>query len=990
MIHVKKKSKLKLLLILTAVMAVLVAGYFVLVSLLPKPVQTPALPSYDQLEWEGTNQRVFPNIDAALVDYITINATEGSEHASYMLNKTEDGTFAIMYETEKGSLDFREYRPDIVAADPSFTYSSLYAMDSFGQGQVARFFYLRSAITTMYFTERISTEGLTDTQMMSYLEEFGFVDYGDYADSSDDTLTGVIVNYGSVDETTGDNKDFNIIWVGDMNVSETGYYIRLGYTDADGSTKWRPYIYATNNSNIGYATQPYTYYINPSVISAGLSVDSAYEPYLISDYQQWKNTMVYEPGTVIDPDSEVIVKAEVSLPASNVDGGLIKRLESTSFHLGDLSGKAAYARLIRLLSAQKLSGILNYDSADESMPLLIDPLYITLVNEGLALEFPEGKTAMTYTYKIKKILSALTEDGETVAGAIPANATELRVEYDLYTDGATAPVNKDALYAVLSLSDVRLAAYKDALCAATIGENVNIDLHILHDTATDATNAYKNEIELYVADIIAIYNKNGQSMATVTEESIVSYRYYLVVNGVKQESYLTAADKIANMDDANKALFLALGKVGTGYNQKIGSYTEYLDIMMDYISYEITAIPYMIVREEIVHFAFQNASDRDPFYGESIYENLMTNESALYGLNNTACQNVLLHLGGAGGSTTASNGYAGSETVAVGLTPELMREYGLYAHTIYYELPRIINGLQNDGLEGDEVMDDYTWQRELGFTVYISDKQADGSRYLASDLYDVVVRVVDEKLDFVEYSFTDFWARRLLVSTDINDLDEVQVEFFFDEMKGRFDFILKHDVSTNPDTQQSVDRIYLNVRPGSDAYENLLVAFMKENGKMPDGVNIGSLVFFYNEKGPEKYLRPNALGQMVSAYDNDYTGTYFFKQTLGIMYSTMYLDTYTKEQQAEILESAPLLARISFKLTDRANKYVYEFYRASDRRVLVKIYEADAEGTPVTAAVSDFSISISTFKKIMGAYDAILNAGEVTGDEPFFDIATTK
>jgi hypothetical protein len=58
--------------------------------------------------------------------------------------------------------------------------------------------------------------------------------------------------------------------------------------------------------------------------------------------------------------------------------------------------------------------------------------------------------------------------------------------------------------------------------------------------------------------------------------------------------------------------------------------------------------------------------------------------------------------------------------------------------------------------------------------------------------------------------------------------------------------------------------------------------------------------------------------------------------------------------------------------------------------VLVKIYQADAEGKPVTAAVSDFSISISTFKKIMGAYDAILNAGEVTGDEPFFDIAKTK
>ena len=983
MIRVKKKSKLKLLLILTAVMAVLIAGYFVLASFLKTTGTTPVAPTYDQLEWEGTDQRVFPDIDSALVDYISISTLEGNENGSFGLIKTKDGAFSLWYETEKGSEDYREYRPDIVDADPAFSYSSLYAMESFGQGKVARLFYLRSAITTMYFTERISTENLTADQLTSYLQEFGFADY-------ENKLLGVIVNYGTTDESTNTDTDFNIIWVGGQNVSETGYYVRLGYKDANGDVQWRPYIYATNNSNIGYATMPYTYYINPSVIAAGLSVDSAYEPYLISDYRQWKNELVETPGTAIKPDAEVIVRVETTLPADPVNGGLMQQpAELTTFQLGELAKKPGYERLVRLLLTQKITGFADENTVAE----LMDPLYITLVNEGLALSFPEGKTSVTYTYKITKILSAITADTELISGTVPADATDLRVQYDLYIDGAATPSNAEPLHAVLSLSDSRIAAYKDTFVGTNIGKNVNISLeNILHDTVT-AEDIHKRKVSVYVADIIAIYNKNGMSMTTITEESIVSYRYYLVINGVKQDTYLTAADKITDMDDTNKALFLSLGKVGNGYNEKIGTYTEYLDIMKDYVSYKITEIPYMVTRKEVVHFEFQNMSERDPFYGESIYVNLSEGAYGLYGLNNTACQNVLLHLGGAAGSTTTSDGYSGSETVAIGLTPENMRKYGLYAHTLYYELPRIINGLQNDSLEGEDVVDDYTWQRTLGFTVYISDKQEDGSRYIASDLYDVIVRVVDEKLDFVEYSFVDFWARRLLVITDIQDLEEVQVEFFFDEMQGRFDFILNHVEQTNPNTQQTVDRIYLQVRPGENAYENLFVEFMKQNGKTPDGNLKESLVFFYNQLGPEEYLQTNSLGQQVSAIDNDYTGTYFFKQTLGILYSTMYLDTYTEKEQEEILDHPdkyPMLARIAFKLTDQNRKYVYEFYRASDRRVLVKIYQADLEGNPISEAVSDFSISIATFKKFMGAYDAILNAGKVTGDEPYFDITAKE
>ena len=983
MIHVKKKSKAKLLIILTAVMAVLIAGYFILVSLSPEGTETPEAPTYDQLAWEGTSQRVFPDVDTKAVQYITVNNPKGSENETFGLVKTEDGTFSIWY-LPKGSEEPLFYMPDIVSADPSFTYSSLYAMDSFGQGQVARFFYLRSAITTMYFTERISLKGLSENEVRAYLEEFGFMDYGDYDDPDDNKDLSVIVNYGKNDSTTGEEVDYRAIRVGGRNPSENGYYVMI---DDPNHPEAQNYIYATNNSNIGYATQPYTYYINPAVISAGLEMDGVYEPYMIKDYHQWRNELVSEKDTAIDADAEVIVKAEISLPKDHITGGLLESTESTSFHLGELSKKAAYERLVRLLLKQKLTGIVVDGAGEEQMPSLTDHLYVTLLNEGLSLSFPEGKTSMTYTYKIKKITAALTADGEERSGSVPADATALIVEYDLYIDGSEKAVNTSSLHAALSLTDDRIAAYESTLRAATINENVNISLNITHDIAT-ISDIHKKKIDVYVADIIAIYDADGRSMTTITEDSVVSYRYYLEINGVKQETYLSAADKIANMDEANKALFLALGKVGNGYNQKIGSYVDYLDIMQDYISYTITAIPYMIVREEIVHFAFQKYAERDPFYGESIYVNLTEGKHGGYGLNNPACENVLLHLGGAGTSSTASNGYAGDETVAIGLTPENMRRYGLYAHTIYYELPRVRSS-SGETSEDENAPTEFNWQTSLGFTVYISDKRLEDGRYvryIASDLYDVIVRVEDEKLDFVEFGFVDFWARNQLFITDIEELSEVQVEFNFEKMQGRFDFILDPEEVLNDLTGKYEKLIRMIVRPGADAYENRLVQFMIENGRVPDGELLQSLVSFYNHCGPEDLLRGN-----VSVVDNEYAGTHFFKQAMLIVSSTLYLETFTAEEQADILANAPMLARIRFVMNEseydaHVASATYEFYRASDRRVLVKIQTVDGLGN-ASEAVSDFAIATPTFKKIMGAFDAILNARKVTGDEAFFDPA---
>ena len=58
----------------------------------------------------------------------------------------------------------------------------------------------------------------------------------------------------------------------------------------------------------------------------------------------------------------------------------------------------------------------------------------------------------------------------------------------------------------------------------------------------------------------------------------------------------------------------------------------------------------------------------------------------------------------------------------MGLTPEVKKHYGLYAYTVYFELPRQI--YVSDGTYSD-TLDDYDSAYTIGFTLYISEEKPD-------------------------------------------------------------------------------------------------------------------------------------------------------------------------------------------------------------------------------------------------------------------------
>jgi hypothetical protein len=374
----------------------------------------------------------------------------------------------------------------------------------------------------------------------------------------------------------------------------------------------------------------------------------------------------------------------------------------------------------------------------------------------------------------------------------------------------------------------------------------------------------------------------------------------------------------------------------------------------------------------------------------------MENKYHAYGLNSSACQEVVKMLGGIGDTTGVANGFVGTETVAVGLTVENMKKYGLFAHTVYFELPRGIIVLDS----GDEdTIDDYTWYETLGFTLYISEVQPDGTRYVGSDLYDIVAKVPAENLVFLDHDFVNFWARRNLMLIDIEAMERFEVDFTMSDLKGGYDFDLYHrdlyiDAEGNGTFQKPENF-------AGTPYNYIDINVKKEClcGKKPCECTL--TVF-------DRYLRENryANATLAEVYNYNYTGnkdtniyigndtygTAYYKEVMELLYLTQYEGSLTAEEQEAGLLSGNLL--MSFKVTLRAGEYPnasaypynYEFYRIDDRRVMVRLYQSATDGHAVTPPVSDFYISSFAFKKIVTGFISLLNTEELDPEAAYPDI----
>lgn len=922
-----------------------------------------------------------------------VRAEDGSDQKKthkFDLTRWPDNnaSFWLGYDDGSGSSTPILYAPPIVDAEGSFDYESLYALEGGdGYGTMTMLSYLCSAVGTVYFTERIDLPE-NEAERRVLLEEYGLA-----GDDAEVTTVSFIYEYkGSDGKFTGEGGNHHV-QIGAPALNGDGFYYRV-----DG----RNCVYYTKYSTFKYAKLGFESFVKGSLIAAGLSSDKSFEPLLTTEFTEWKNEMhaegAVEAGSSVISVGNVLTPIKESAkytPADYPDGYHVASGTEFDFNLSKLSAHPDFDRISDTLVGAEVGEQTG--------------LYLTLLSElygtsDTVIGFGEN-TSLTYRYEIKAIESIVdmpkaggVYECATPGTAVGDEAKLLRVSYDYYVGGTKQ--NTVPRHAVLDITDALIPDTAEAaLRASTVGTLASA---VAFDVTYTKENAKTSEEALIVSDIITIYTPAGAIATEIGENSYVSIKYYEKIggkNGAKQSKFISMAD-IKN-DAKLSGMYNALLGKKTGKDLELVAYssTYYYEIMRGFVTYEITDIDAYVTSEEIVSFRFWNESIRDPFYGESVYE-LTTEKYKMYGVDADVCQNVLRILGGLESSTSASVGLSGT-TVAVGLTHENMLNYGprdengnklgLYAYTVYFELPRIIGTETIKPEDGGESIEDYNWDHELGFTLYISlPDPATGLRYVGSDMYDVIATVSADTFEFLEYSFVDFWARRSMIMLEIGNVDTFKLDFFMDDVKGSYDFeIRKETVYVHPTYGQpsysyfegSIEQDYFTVyvtESGDVMTDTELHKFATKIGS--DRVALHKL---YNEVmgGGEDLLLPNSI---------EWVGVSNFMLAFQIMQLTPYEGALSDAEKANASEDNKLM-RITIGLDARnasEYNYVYEFYRVTDRKVMVKTYKVTEDGDKVSGTeAGDMYISTFAFKKLVNAYLSVFDAKEVDGEIPYTDAA---
>lgn len=916
----------------------------------------------------------YPYVEDGRIQHISVYDKNNSFK---LIRPDEKGDMVLYYKDRTGVTV--PYYPSIFGTDENISYSTLYSIDqSDGLGMVPMVSYLCSAIGFTAFQDRIVLSEDPEVRA-AQLDSFGF---------SQDEIVSVQVTYNlPASEGEEVKSESHTVKIGKKNISGAGRYFMVDDRD---------YIYCAATNYLDYGVQGFISFIKPYLVTEGMSGDdSVLAAYLTNDFRQWNNTIHNNLGDIVSADAQVITMAQAITPrvpgssfnaaaGDDDDGYRYGYYEKTPFYLQNMKGDS-YSRAISALVGAKVGQYYDYKSADSSVD---DALIFTLISQSKNIDFSK-KSSVTYEYKIVAIESILTDDSEiTKEGTRVGKNTLLKVTYETKVDGAMIATFYE--HAVIDLTDDRIPEKaRKSLSNASIG-TLTKPVSFSYEYNTDT--AVRYDVEYVICDILEIYDKDGKAIDEVAADSQVVYRYYLVADGVRDEDVhvgtLTSVDP--DDEDTKKIRAALLGKKIT-YDTTISvmTYTEYSEILYDFLTYRVASIEYFVTSELITAFGFVNASDRNPFFGESFYQNKLGDENQLYGINADVCIEIVKYFMGVANDSSSTNaqGLVGKETVALGITPENMEKYGLYAYTLYIELPRGIYPIQDENYDDENALDNYDWRDTLSFYLFISEEQPDGNRYIASDMYDLIATIDGDMFDFLEYDFAEFWARRNLIITDFKNIDNIKLELNMNDLFGKYNFDITHETIYVDEN----GRVYSEEQEG--VYTEVYYLTHVDTSTYGDCSETGFSKFLA-QAGLEETSLNELYDYLYGAEDdkhvmgnNDALGSSNFKNLVHLIYGIYYtgvVDDLTAEQRAEIAEGTPLV-RFDVSLDSRAYNYTFEFFKLDDRRVMVSLHESDSEGNKIGKGVSDFYISTFAFKKIVNGFVDVLNGKIVDSEVGYSD-----
>ncbi len=899
----------------------------------------------------------YPEIgDATDIRFIEID----NESGEFGFAKLGEERHFTMYYLD-GNGERQVYYPKIFLDDKTVNYTDFFAIETNdGIGRYKKLDYLCLALQTPYFSERIELSENAEERARQ-LKAYGFAE-GEYSSvyfeyTEEVTVKETDESGKEVEKTVTESRKMELK-IGEKGISGS-YYFTVGD---------RPYVYSASNDYYNYVTAPYESFIKPLLVAPGLTEDKGFGPYLTTGYYQWKNEVHSTVGEAVVADSKVIAETEILKTVLSENPAFIgyeSERELLEIDLKKYSSNPQYKRMINALVGAKNG---------EQSPNIV----FTVTSPTNMIDFGEESSKL-YEYTITAIEAILTDSGEITAPGSVCGTEHSLIKVSYTSKAGTAPTSSHIRHAVIDLSSPIFSQHvSETLRAAPIGElaaPLTFTVDYNKDNTIVSTGKY------IITEILAIYDANEKKVDKVTETSIVSYKYQVVVDGevISEDSFILNLAKVTDPTDIAVKNALIGKTVSQNLNISFGESSTYSEQFLNFTTYTVSRIDYFVTSKQISAFKFQNSSDRNPFYGESFYENLMTGGYSLYGLNSSVCEQVVQILGGLSNESSSATaaGLTGDSVVAMGLTPEVMQKYGLYAHSIYFELPRSLYSYSTDNSASS--LDDYGYYSTLGFNIYISDVDyTTNTRYIASDMYDIVTRVSADDFVFLNYDFESFWARRNLLLMDIEDVESIKLDFNMSDLGGSYYFDLLHSIieyQPSKDAEyEEFHKIVVSVIPSDMNQSNPLIAYMKEKG-YTESLSLTELyTAIYGTEDPElREIYPDSLG------------TSYFKEAIQMLYRMTYVDLMPEEDRAAAMAPEKMLMRMTVEIRGSGFDYVYEFYRADDRRILVSMYKVDPAGNQVTTAVSDFYISTFAFKKIVTNFDGLLNGEKINPDAAYIE-----
>ncbi len=990
---------------------------------------------------------LFPQLSRQDLCEIKVHNTKG-ENYFFFQTQSASGSYFALGQCKGSDWEWEEsdlyYPPILDSITGAFDYTSLYDNTSTIPGMLA-------AVGAVNISERIKPEGGVATD--EWLSNFGMGKQDDpayfelvtyYRDSAGNyiyTVSGeenVYVGLSTHDgkyyyidtekedalgeEYTGPrsqltpaaNTDEVIrVYVGNPTIDDKGYYIYLEGRDVVYTTR-NTYLPDVVERNMGY-------YIYPRLVS---QPESGYASQLTPNLTYWKgNYFGIDSKVAISQSMTVTLDAPIIREVDSDSGEDVKK-ENHSFRfdmsalnpnptwystlLGKQVGSAAFDLIVpsdNLYDGKAgesvtytllgLEGILRdgtYHTEGDITPRVGDHVLVTytdgltdgkgnpIVNTGFVnLGDPEGPpqlAALIYEMQLGKTYPETGEGSKSYT--------------TVYGEDAPASTLKMSFDSILAIVDEQ---GKEAPKVA-YGTTVKLSYNVTETTARG------EEVKLGNITRILTIPKEEHYKDPAAWESIYFYQ------NAERQMHIMQAIFDAIMGKAAGSLLNSSGNSTVEL-----SFSYPVECIRDFTLYRGVTVQNAVSYDMELSFGYTN--NNDVYYGSSIYEILGPEEKTLYGLDVDSTTEVI----------RLFDDLKGEETVAVGLDRGTMEKYGLYAYRLYYELPFNLYTISS----GDTTY--YYHKNKVGYNLYISEKNKDGSRYIASEQYDIVVKVTDgSQYDFLTWQFEKIWVQRSMVMVGYEDLRQFVFDINYEDYQHIWGFDICVDRDYYYDGEDNVARLYASLVDGGvslegNSYQDLVGIFQYEEttdresyegfgptdarwqhtvaGKFIREVHesLRYITTLKNGTDLDQIYKDQGFGDLIAG--KDFAGAYYTKTLLTVLNSFCYWGTVEddirktlpsgltpEEQDAAIQqEIAAIMSETNRVLTmamtlddgEKSYGYVYRFYNYSYHS-LVSVSKVDEAGNELTSNI--FYVQSREVKKIAEMVIAI-SAGQVPKSDEY-------